>query len=106
MFFGTKTKQTKNSYLISPIKVIFHTINNKSDLAIVLMKSLEKKSGFQIPRQHSVTRQVYLLGWDHHAGVVIGESVLISTQTGLQPEKMGQKTGTQFLAGGYPDLGT
>lgn len=88
------------------MKVIFHTINNKSDLAIVLMKSLEKKRGFQIPLQHSVTKQVYLLGWAHHAGVVIGESVLISTQTGLQPEKMGQMTQRQFLSGGYLDLGT
>lgn len=106
MFFGTKTKQTKISHLISPIKVIFHTINSKSDLVIVPMKSLDKKRGFQIHLQHSVTRQVHLLGWAHHTGVIIGESVLISTQTGFQPKKMGQKIQRQFLAGVYPDLGT
>lgn len=47
MLFETKPKQRKSSHSIWSSKVIFQTINNKSDLVIVLMESLENKRGFQ-----------------------------------------------------------
>lgn len=57
-----ETKQTESSHSISPIKVIFQSINNKS------YKSVEKKREFQKKKKYPFSHQIGVYAWSGPPG--------------------------------------